>query len=141
MTGVLYASLSACAILSPKDEEWATVLNDLDQLQRWNEDAPENFKHKRLFLEAEIARKTNDIPLAIRCYTEGVASSKQNRFFHETALICERFSYFWKEQDNEELGEYYIKQAFHYYELWGAKRKCNQLKHKYHNVYLESQAQ
>ncbi|GAB6143405.1 AAA family ATPase [Desulfocicer niacini] len=141
MTGVLYASLSACAILSPKDEGWATVLNDLDQLQRWNEDAPENFKHKRLFLEAEIARKTNDIPLAIRCYTEGLASSKQNRFFHETALICERFSCFWKEQDNEELGEYYIKQAFHYYELWGAKRKCNQLKHKYHNVYLESQAQ
>ena len=139
--GVFYGALSACAVLSPADSEWLAVINDLEQLKRWNEGAPENFKHKLHLLEAEIARKKGEVLQAIRCYTEAFTSSKQNRFLHETALICERFASFWEEQDNGELSEYYAKQAFLYYEGWGAKRKCDQLQRKYHNVYLESKAQ
>ena len=139
--GIFYGALSACAVLSPADSEWFTVIEDLEQLKRWNDGAPENFKHKLHLLEAEIARKKLDIPQAINLYTKALTSSKQNRFMHETALICERFSAFWEEQDNEELSEYYAKQAFHYYEVWGAKRKCEQIQLKFHNVHLESKAE
>ncbi len=140
-TGVFYGALSACTVLEPADEGFSTIFDDLEQLKQWNEGAPGNFSHKVHLLEAEIARKKKDIPLAIRCYIEGIAASRHNRFLHETAIIYERFSSFWEEQENEELCEYYVKEAFHNYDLWGAKRKCNQLRHKYRNVYFESQTQ
>jgi predicted ATPase/signal transduction histidine kinase/CheY-like chemotaxis protein len=139
--GVFYGALSACAVLDPADEQWTAVISDLEQLKRWNEGAPENFKHKLHLLEAEIARKKGEKLRAIERYTKALSASKENRFVHETALICERFSSFWEETGNEELSEYYAKQAFHYYELWGAKRKCEQLQQRYPNVYLESKAQ
>ena len=139
--GIFYGALSACAVMHPDDEQWSTVIADLEQIRRWNDGAPENFKHKMYLLEAEIARKKGEIPLAVRCYTNAVTSAKQNRFMHETALICERFASFWEDQDNAELGEYYAKQAFQYYEIWGAKRKCEQIQRKYQNIFLEGIAQ
>ena len=139
--GVFYGALSACAVLSPADGEWQSVQDDLEQLNRWNEGAPWNFRHKLHLLEAEIARKKGEKLRAIECYTKALSASKENRFVHETALICERFSFFWEEMENTELSDYYAKQAYNYYELWGAKRKCDQLQEKYPNVYLENKVQ
>ena len=138
-TGIFYAALSACSVLSPSDEAWSTVINDLEQLTQWNQGAPENFKHKVHLLEAEIARKKQENFLAIQSYTKALTSARQNRFMHETALICERFSSFWEENNNRELFEYYARQAFHYYELWGANRKCEQLKIRHPDIYLEDE--
>ena len=139
--GVFYSALSACSVLAPDTREWTAVTEDLAQISRWNEGAPENFKHKLRFLEAEIARRKGDIPEAIQRYTDAVTTSKQNRFFHETALICERFASFWEDQKNRELSEYYAGQAFHYYDIWGAKRKCEQLRQTYPHIYLENSTQ
>ncbi|WP_172684063.1 GAF domain-containing hybrid sensor histidine kinase/response regulator [Desulfosarcina cetonica] len=139
--GVFYAALSACAVLDPTDNDWSTLLGDLQQLKQWNDGAPENFSHKVHLLEAEIARKKHETPQAIKCYTAALAASRQNRFMHESALICERFSSFWEEQENAELYEYYARQAFYYYACWGATRKCEQLKRKHHTIYLEGEAQ
>ncbi len=140
-TGLFYLGLSACAVLNPADKKWETVTRARDQMQQWSQGAPENFKHKLHLLEAEIARKQKDIALAVRCYMQALLAARQNRFLHENALICERFSSFWEEQDNAELAEYYAKEAFHAYELWGAKRKCAQLRSRHHTVYFESQFQ
>lgn len=139
-TGVFYAALSACAILSPVDKDWSIVMADLEQLRAWSKGAPENFKHKMHFLEAEIARKQKDIAAAISCYTQALAAARLNRFFHEAGLICERFSSFWEEQENRELGEYYARQAYSLYELWGAKRKCAQMQRRYRDVFFEDKA-
>ncbi|MCF8089733.1 MAG: AAA family ATPase, partial [Desulfotignum sp.] len=139
--GVFYGALSACSVLDPAGPEWASVEGDLAQLKQWNTGAPENFEHKLYFLEAEMARKKGDTLEAIQRYTDAVSASKQNRFFHETALICERFSSFWQDLKNSELSEYYAGLAFHYYDAWGAKRKCDQLRQSYSHVYLESTTQ
>gem|GEM_PF-1741545 len=139
--GVFYSALSACSVLDPDSREWADVMDDLAQIRRWNEGAPENFEHKLRFLEAEMARKKGDILEAVHHYTDAVTASKQNRFFHETALICERFASFWEDQNNLELSEYYAGQAFHHYDIWGGKRKCSQLRQAYPHIYLESSTQ
>jgi signal transduction histidine kinase len=138
-TGLFYAALSACAVLDPADEKWDTVTRALDQMRRWSRGSADNFKHKHRFLEAEIARKNNDIPLAIRCYIQAVVAVRQNRFLHEKALIYERFASFWAEQENNELCEYYIQESIQDYEYWGAIRKSRQLRQQYHHIHFDTQ--
>ena len=137
MSGVFYGALCRCERFEPDDEEWTGVLEDLEQLRSWSDGARENFQHKVLLLEAEIARKNGDVPLAIQCYSEAAAAARQNRFTHETALIYERFSQFWNELNNTELSEYYLKRAYHYYVLWGAQRKQRMLRESHPDLLLE----
>nr|WP_245569055.1 AAA family ATPase [Desulfobacter curvatus] len=138
-TGLFYAALGACAVLDPADEQWDIVTRALDQMHQWSQGSADNFKHKFHFLEAESARRKNDLPLAIRCYIQAIVAVRQNRFLHEKALIYERFASFWEEQDNTELCEYYVKKAIQDYELWGATGKSHQLRQKYHNIHFETQ--
>ena len=137
-TGVFYAALSACEVLDPCSEQWGIVTRALDQMAQWSRGSADNFKHKFYFLQAEIAGKKQDIPLAIRCYIQAILAVRQNRFLHEKALIYERFAAFWEAQDNTELCEYYVKEAIQDYENWGAVAKSRQLRQKYHHIHFES---
>jgi hypothetical protein len=139
-TGIFYAALSACAVLDPASENWGIVTAALDQMHQWCQGSPDNFKHKYHLLKAEIARKKQDILLAIRCYIQAILAVRQNRFLHEKALIYERFASFWAEQDNTELCEYYVKEAIDDYDHWGATAKSRQLRQKYHTIHFESQS-
>ncbi len=138
ISGIFYSALSACRVSNPKEKKWSAVINNLERLIKWNEGAPDNFRHKVYFIKAEIARKNQNIPTAIRCYIEAIVAARQNGFLHDKALMHESFSEFWKEQDNMELAEYYARQAFLDYDQWGAKRKCEQLKVKYSGIYFET---
>nr|WP_320192276.1 AAA family ATPase [uncultured Desulfobacter sp.] len=138
-TGLFYAALSACVVLDPADEKWDTVTRALDQMRRWSQGSADNFKHKFHFLEAEIARKKNNVPLAIHCYIHAIVAVRQNRFLHEKSLIYERFASFWEEQENTELCEYYAQEAIQDYERWGATRKSQQLRQKYRHIHFDTQ--
>ncbi|MBF0288914.1 MAG: AAA family ATPase [SAR324 cluster bacterium] len=137
-TCIFYGALSFCQALDQHEDNESILQQDLQQLKEWNEGTKENFLHKLYLLEAEIALVKRNLPQAIDFYTQAANAAQQNRFTHETALIYERFSEFWYSINNTDLGEYYIKQAYYYYEIWGAERKLETLKKKHPTTFLKS---
>lgn len=119
-----------------RGERLETVLEDLEQLRAWALGAPENFRHKVLLLEAEIAKREAVTPRAISRFTQAAAAARQSRFTHECALIHERFPVFWFGLGNSELGEYYARRAYRNYEAWGARRKLRLLQEKHPDLFL-----
>ena len=140
MSGIFYGALCRCERFAPEDEEWAGVLADLEQLRQWERGTSENFRHKLLLVEAEVARKEGDVGRAIDRYSQAVAAARKSRFTHETALIQERFSLFWYGLGNAELGDHFLKGAYDEYEAWGARRKLCLLRESHPDVLLDDKS-
>ncbi|MDB4930913.1 MAG: Sensor protein, partial [Myxococcaceae bacterium] len=59
------------------------------QLRKWAAHSPANYEHKRLLLEAEVARSTGDAAGARDLYERAIAAARASGFAHEEALALE----------------------------------------------------
>ena len=69
-------------------------------------------------------------------FTLTIKEANHNQFIHDIALTYELFSDFWFEQDNQELGEIYLKKAYGFYEKWGATRKLTAIKKSHDDLFF-----
>ncbi len=101
------------------------------QMKIWADYCPENFLHKYLLVEAEIAR-ISDKPLeAMDLYDQAITSARENEFIQNEALANELAAKFWLNRDKEEIARLYMTKAYYGYQQWGAKRKFEDLQEKY----------
>jgi len=102
------------------------------QMKIWADNCPENFLHKYLLVEAEMARisgKSLEISLAL--YEQAIISAKENEFIQNEALSNELLAKFWLERDKEKYAKVHLLEAHYRYQQWGALAKIKDLEERY----------
>jgi len=131
-----YFSLTLAA-LYPVDSEaeqkqyWEKLEANQKQMKIWADNCPENFLHKYLLVAAEMHRISGNDIKAINMYDQAIESARENEFIQNEALGNELVAKFWLNKGKEKIAKVYIKEAHYGYQLWGAKRKVEDLEEKY----------
>lgn len=101
------------------------------QMQIWAENGSDNFLHKYLLVEAELARVLGNAEAAIDLYDRAIAAARAGDFIQHEALANERVAEFWLDKDKPKYAKVHIRDAYYGYQRWGAIRKAEDLEVKY----------
>lgn len=118
------------AALNPKTSR-GILKKSIRSFKKWSSFCAENFEHKLLFLQAELARMDKEISEATTLYEKAIKRADEDGFIHIKALICERAARFQLEVGREELAHSYLIKAFKHYKIWGATAKLETLKQEF----------
>ncbi|MDF1549988.1 MAG: SpoIIE family protein phosphatase, partial [Bacteroidales bacterium] len=106
--------------------------SSVKKLKKFSIFAPENYLHKYLLLKAlyseNIAVNLNKAALF---YSKAVKSAKKSNISNEIALTYELAAKYLIKQENSEVGEIYLFNAWKQYKNWGGKAKATQLYQQY----------
>ncbi|MCB0656772.1 MAG: AAA family ATPase [Saprospiraceae bacterium] len=134
---VLYHSLALIENLStgPAEHEAEhnnTLETNLQLLKVWAENAPENFRHKYLLVEAEKAAKlTNDQSQATVHYDTAIKAANNHKYLRDEGLINELAARFYLKNDRVKIARAYMNDAIRCYSEWGAYGIIKHLKELY----------
>ena len=128
----LYHSLMLTSRYSTASEEqqtqyWQRLVHNQYHMNIWAESCPENFRHCYLLVQAEIARLSNKLFLAMQLYQQAIETAKEQNFIHHEALAHEVAARFYRENGFHEFAEIHIRKAHYGYNLWGAAHKTAEL--------------
>jgi hypothetical protein len=123
----LYPTVSKSEQISDRKQ----IETNQQQMKIWADNCPENFLHKYLLVEAEIARISGQEMAALDLYDRAIASAKENQYIQNEALGNELAAKFWLGKGKEEIAKLYMRKAHYNYQLWGAKSKVEDLEQKY----------
>jgi len=127
-------TLAACyARLSPQKQKecWRKIEANQRQMKIWADNCEANFLHKYILVAAEMARISDQWQDAIALYDRAIASAKEYEFIQNEALGNELAAKFWLARGKEDFAKLYMRKARQGYQIWGAKRKVEQLEEKY----------
>jgi predicted ATPase/signal transduction histidine kinase/CheY-like chemotaxis protein len=94
---------------------------------KWESLCRHNFAHKRMLLDAEMARIRNDFSAATRYYEDAVEAAEKAGFANTAAVTSECYAIFAKQNELGKLCQSLINNAFFWYNHWGASAKTKQL--------------
>ncbi|NET59385.1 MAG: AAA family ATPase, partial [Symploca sp. SIO2E6] len=114
-----------------KEQYWQKLEANQQRLKQWADNCPENFLHKYLLVAAEMTRISGKWYEAIDLYDQAIKSAQENEFIQDEALANELAAKCWLQQGKAEFAQIYLKKARQGYQLWGAKRKVEDLEEKY----------
>jgi PAS domain S-box-containing protein len=131
-----YCSLILAALYSEASEAkqkqyWKKLEANQKQMKIWADNCQENFLHKYLLVAAEMARISGRWTEAMDLYDRAIESAREHEFVQNEALANELAAKFWLEQGKEAFAQLYLKKALQGYQLWGAKRKVEDLDGRY----------
>lgn len=124
-------ALYPSATQSEQNRYWEKLESNQTQLKIWAENCPENNLHKYWLVAAEMARISGKDMDAIALYDRAIESAKQQDFTQNEALGNELAAKFWLAKGKEEFAQLYLTKAHYGYQLWGAKRKVEELDKNY----------
>ncbi|MFM8922793.1 MAG: GAF domain-containing protein, partial [Microcystis panniformis] len=114
-----------------QQESLNKVAKHQKNMAKWASHCQANFQHKYDLVEAEKARVLGQNWKAQEFYEKAIQGAKKYEFIHEEALAYERASEFYFTLGREEIGKFYLRNAYHCYTRWGAKAKVKQLEEEY----------
>ncbi|MGB5967993.1 MAG: AAA family ATPase, partial [Spirulinaceae cyanobacterium] len=121
-----------------QQEYWQQVETNQKQMQAWADNCEANFLHKYLLVAAEMARISDNWQEAMELYDRAIASAKKHEFVQNEALSNELAAKFWLGRDKKDFAKLYMKKAHQGYQIWGAKRKVEDLEQKYPQWFTSS---
>jgi predicted ATPase len=92
-------------------------------MKKWASFCQENFKHKQLLMEAELARIGGKSSEALRLYGEAETSANEAGFPLNATLSCKLAGRFELEQGREDKAATWLQKARDGYKKWGAHAK------------------
>ena len=95
----------------------------LKLMKKWASFCPENFAHKQLLMEAELARTEGEGSKAQGLYEKAVTSAREAKFPLNAALGSELAGRFELERGRENEAETWLRTAREGYTKWGAHAK------------------
>ena len=127
-----FYSLSICQYISQSSEDERTILLQkleeyLQQLQRWADHAPENFRHRYVLVKAEIASMQGHILEAQKSYEEAIRFARIHEHPHELAIAYECAALSYQKWRMDTFSKLYFSEAATLYQQWGAMAKVTQL--------------
>ena len=130
-SSLIAISLYPEATVTEQQKYWQKLETNQKQMKNWADNCPENFLHKYLLIEAEIARIKGKDLAAMELYDRAIISAAENEFIQNEALGNELAAKFWLGKNKEDFARLYLKKTHYGYQLWGAKRKVEDLEIKY----------
>jgi predicted ATPase/GAF domain-containing protein/anti-anti-sigma regulatory factor len=126
----------ACEDAGPEDrsahlEEIARIE---EKLARWARAAPENVRHKLLFVQAERARVEGRSMEAMDHYEQGIAAARAAHYVNNEALGNELYGRFWLGQGRGAIAKVFLLEAARLYQVWGARAKARDVGERYAEV-------
>lgn len=112
-----------------KKQSLARLKSIIGKFRRWAKYSPVNNKHKYELLMAEYCRARGKTVQAAAYYKQAVQSAKANSFINELAIANELSGQFYNQQDDKEVAQFYLANAYAAYHKWGAQAKCRDLLH------------
>ena len=103
-------------------------------MKEWAYHSPANYQHKYELIEAEKARILCKSAKAMELYDRAIKGAREQGFIHEEALAYERAAEFYLAIGREEIGQFYLKNAYQCYANWGAVAKVKALEAEYPNI-------
>lgn len=139
----LYASLTFCALystVSPLEQQQyrERLRGNQQRMLCWTNNCPENFRHKYLLVEAEIARIEGRHWEAVTNYRQAIAEARQYQFLQNEAIGNELFAKFWLAHGDERLASACLTDAHDGYRRWGADGKVADLKARYPHLLIRA---
>jgi predicted ATPase/class 3 adenylate cyclase/tRNA A-37 threonylcarbamoyl transferase component Bud32 len=128
---LIVTTLYPTATETQQQEYDEILIANQEKLKIWADNCPENFLHKYLLVEAEIARIRGQEMAALDLYDRAIASAREYGYTQNQALGNELAAKFWLNRGKEEFAEVHMKKAHNGYLLWGATRKVEDLEAKY----------
>jgi len=138
-----YSSLTLSALYPTSNEEEQQLYRkqlqtNQTQMKIWADNCPENFRHKYLLVEAEIARIEGRKWDAVEFCRKAIEEARKHEFIHNEALGNELMAKFWLDQGEEKLARVYMLEAHHGYQRWGAKGKVKDLEERYPQLFTRT---
>jgi tetratricopeptide (TPR) repeat protein len=108
----------------------------LKLMKKWAGFCSENFEHKLLLMEAEMARIEDESEKALRLYEEAIASAHEAGFPLNAALAGELAGRFELERGREDEAVSLLRSARKGYAKWGAHAKAEALDQEFKQLHL-----
>jgi predicted ATPase/predicted Ser/Thr protein kinase len=106
----------------------------LKLMKKWASFCPENFEHKQLLMEAELAHIGDKDSEAQRLYEEAVTSAREAGFPLNATLSCELAGRFELERGQEGKAATWLRKASDGYKKWGAHAKVKALEEEFKTI-------
>ncbi len=120
-------------------EEKQRLMETLKKNQKWlgerAKDAPVNFQHLYLTIEAEIKAIEENISEVIVLYNEAIKEAKEHNRFYYYALLSEMIVLHMEKIKAYSSATLHLQNAYHTYSTWGATGKLKQMKYKYSDLF------
>lgn len=131
-----YFSLVLIAVYpNVSKSEQTLYLEKLEKNQRemkiWADNCPENFLHKHVLVQAEIARISKKDSEAVELYDFAITLAQDNEFVQNEALANELAAKYWLNKGKYQYAKIHLRDAHSCYQRWGAARKVDDLEQKY----------
>jgi signal transduction histidine kinase len=108
-----------------------TARNYTEKMKVWAASCPDNFLHKQLLLEAEIAKAENKPFEAMKLYKDAIASTEKSGYIQNRALANELAGRFYMAHGFNQFSARFFWEAHYFYKMWGAIRKCEDIEKNY----------
>ncbi|XXT24205.1 AAA family ATPase [Sorangium sp. So ce429] len=105
----------------------AMIAAQRDKLARWAEGCPENFRHKLLLVEAELARVRGDDTAATDGYEAALAAARESGIGRDEALANELAAKYHLARGRPKIARGYMTDAYYGYFQWGATTKVRSI--------------
>jgi GAF domain-containing protein len=115
---------------------WQTLQTNLDKLNCWAENCPENCLAKYWLVRAETARVRDQPWEAAELYDRAIAVAKDGALVYLEVLATELAGKFYLSCGREKIAQIYLKDAHYYYERWGAQAKVKALEARYSQLLI-----
>ncbi len=112
---------------TPDDEAWARIHGARAQLLAWEASCPENFRARRLLVDAEIDRVEGRTLQAMERYEEAVDWAVKEGLVHDAALASELAGRHYLAIGRKRAAAAHLADARAHYTRWGAAGKVRAL--------------
>ncbi len=134
-----YYSLSLCGLFDEMDatrreRARATVTRNAAQLELWAASCPENFLHKQLLVEAELARVEGRGIEALSGYERAIDSAREHGFLHNEALAHQLAGTCAESMALPTTARAHLREARDLYARWGAVSRVEDLEAMYPEI-------
>lgn len=129
----LYEVLALCALWDTRDAAWRREARkhlkaNMKKVRLWAQHSPSTFEHKRLMLEAEVARIDGAEDEATRLIDEALALLRDHTPFHQDRGIANEIAArLHRRAGRDRVAEVYLRAAREAYATWGATEKVREL--------------
>ncbi|MCC5813895.1 MAG: AAA family ATPase [Leptospira sp.] len=116
----------------------AKIRENQKQLKILANQCPENYSHKYMFIDAELARVQYKNWKAAKLYDNAIMEARKNDFIQNEAHFLEAAANFWFSKGNNKIASQYILESFQKYKAWGAEKKAELLFESYSDILSET---
>jgi tetratricopeptide (TPR) repeat protein len=129
---IFYQSLTLFAMISSSGiatrETFLKKINENQtKMKIWAGRCPENFLHKYLLVEAELAFMNGDVASAMDFYKKSIESAAEQGYVQNEALANELAGRFWLKRGESDFALLHLPRARSGYKAWGAESKVRLL--------------